>query len=278
MTFGEKLRILRKNQHITQEQLAELLNVSTQNISSWECDKYYPSTDRLEYIASALNTSVGYLMNNTYNNKNWTLRDEMFTTENMYTKVSQQIILYNLQQCKEALPYVMNTMKNYMRKGSGDVPYVNHPLMMAMHAFSLGITDDNTIATILLHSIYRNCGISPDDLPLPINNTVKDALQLLYYNPQYNKNKSVIKEAYYQQITNNSLASIVRVIDQCNKISTITFGFPKEKLYGYIEDTEVYVLPLLNYIEKNYLNYYNITFLLKYQILSVIESLKRLLD
>lgn len=36
MTTGEKLTLLRKEKNITQEQLAEMLNVSRQSVSRWE--------------------------------------------------------------------------------------------------------------------------------------------------------------------------------------------------------------------------------------------------
>lgn len=38
MTTGEKIANLRKKKEITQEQLAEQLNVSRQSISRWEMD------------------------------------------------------------------------------------------------------------------------------------------------------------------------------------------------------------------------------------------------
>lgn len=36
MSFAENLKMIRKERHVTQEQLAELLNVSRQAISKWE--------------------------------------------------------------------------------------------------------------------------------------------------------------------------------------------------------------------------------------------------
>ena len=278
MTFGEKLRTIRKEQHITQEKLAELLNVSTQSISGWECGKNYPSADRLEYIAEALNTSVGYLMDSTYPTKNWELRDEMFTVENMYQHVLNHILSCQLTQGKNALPLMMELHKEHIRNGTSYIPYVSHPLMMAWHAFALGIKDDDVITTILLHGIYRNCNIAPENLSIALNDNVLSTLHLLHFKTAVSENMETVKTQYYESLRTNHLACLVRVIDQCNKISTIAMGFPKEKLYGYVEDTELYVLPLLSHMENTYLDYYNIAFLLKYQILSILESLKRTLD
>ncbi|MBR6341997.1 MAG: helix-turn-helix transcriptional regulator, partial [Treponema sp.] len=42
MIFSEKLAILRKNKGITQEALAEKLNVSRQAVAKWESGQAYP--------------------------------------------------------------------------------------------------------------------------------------------------------------------------------------------------------------------------------------------
>ena len=49
MTFGERLYELRKNKNISQEELAELLDVSRQSISKWENDKNYFTVNSSPY-------------------------------------------------------------------------------------------------------------------------------------------------------------------------------------------------------------------------------------
>ena len=51
MTLGEKISKLRKENNYTQEQLAEVLNVSRQAISKWESNITYPETDKLIRIS-----------------------------------------------------------------------------------------------------------------------------------------------------------------------------------------------------------------------------------
>ena len=50
MTLGEKLYILRTRQGMTQEQLAEKLQVSRQSISKWESDATIPDFDKLKFL------------------------------------------------------------------------------------------------------------------------------------------------------------------------------------------------------------------------------------
>ena len=65
MTFGERLYELRKNKNISQEELAELLDVSRQSISKWENDKAYPEMTRLLFMSEYFEVSLDYLMRGT---------------------------------------------------------------------------------------------------------------------------------------------------------------------------------------------------------------------
>lgn len=62
MNFAEKLKLIRKERNITQEQLAELLSVSRQAVSKWESGAGYPETEKLLIISKRLNVSLDYLL------------------------------------------------------------------------------------------------------------------------------------------------------------------------------------------------------------------------
>ena len=63
MTFGEKLQNLRKQNHLSQEKLAEKLNVSRQAISKWEMGAM-PDMDNVIKISNFFDCSLDYLLNN----------------------------------------------------------------------------------------------------------------------------------------------------------------------------------------------------------------------
>lgn len=65
MTFGERLYRLRSEKNLSQEQLAELLDVSRQSISKWENDKAYPEMTRLLFLSDYFQVSLDYLMRGT---------------------------------------------------------------------------------------------------------------------------------------------------------------------------------------------------------------------
>lgn len=69
MSFGDNLRKVRKERNISQEGLAELLNVSRQAISRWEQNNGYPEMEKMITLADVLNVSLDYLVSGDDNNK-----------------------------------------------------------------------------------------------------------------------------------------------------------------------------------------------------------------
>ena len=63
MKFNEKLVKLRKENLLSQEELAEKLGVTRQTISKWELEQTTPDMDKLTQIAKLFNVSVDELLN-----------------------------------------------------------------------------------------------------------------------------------------------------------------------------------------------------------------------
>ena len=63
MTLGEKIRTLRKNAQLSQEALAEQLDVSRQAVSKWENDNGQPETEKLIKMAKLFHVSLDTFIN-----------------------------------------------------------------------------------------------------------------------------------------------------------------------------------------------------------------------
>lgn len=63
MTFGEKIQQLRKEQNLSQEDLAEQLGVSRQAVSKWERDAGYPETEKLIRMSRLFHVTMDDLVN-----------------------------------------------------------------------------------------------------------------------------------------------------------------------------------------------------------------------
>ena len=62
MSIGTTIKKLRRDRNITQEQLAELLGVSTNAVSQWECDKTAPDISHLPVLANIFEVSADVLL------------------------------------------------------------------------------------------------------------------------------------------------------------------------------------------------------------------------
>lgn len=62
MTLGEKLYELRKKEHLSQEEVAEKLNVTRQTVSKWETDESKPDFDKIVPICELYGISSEELL------------------------------------------------------------------------------------------------------------------------------------------------------------------------------------------------------------------------
>ncbi len=62
MNVGEKIKEWRKNEKLTQQELAEKLNVSNKTISSWETGRSYPDLQMIVEISDYFNVSLDFLL------------------------------------------------------------------------------------------------------------------------------------------------------------------------------------------------------------------------
>lgn len=62
MEFGSKLQKLRKDKGLSQEALAEMLDVSRQSVSKWESGGAYPETDKLITLSEIFGVTLDSLM------------------------------------------------------------------------------------------------------------------------------------------------------------------------------------------------------------------------
>lgn len=77
MNFGKNLQILRKMKNMTQEKLAEKMNVSRQTVSKWEIGEVLPEVEKLVELCDMFNCSIDQL-----------LRGNMDYSNELYSEIS----------------------------------------------------------------------------------------------------------------------------------------------------------------------------------------------
>ena len=275
MSIGARISERRKELKMSQQDLADKLNLSFQAVSLWERDECLPETNRLIDIAEALSTKVSWLLEEDGAiPTSWELKDAMFSVDHMEKRVRDYARAKDMPETLKALRIMKKSHEGQFRKGKDKIPYIFHPLMLACHAFALNIDNDNLIATCLLHDVIEDCKISSAELD--VNDEIREAVNLVSFKVLDGMTKEESKAVYYERIKGNKIATMVKVLDRCNNVSTMATAFSRQKIASYIDETENYVMPLLDVIKHEYDDYYNAAFLIKYQISSLLETMKRL--
>ena len=83
-------------------------------------------------------------------------------------------------------------------------------------------------------------------------------------------------DKYYGELATNPKVALIKCLDRCNNMTTMSWGLSREGIYRYIEETEKYFPELLKVV-KAAPEYTKASWLLKYQIESMLDIYKRLM-
>ena len=89
MNFKDNLKKLRKDNNLSQEELAEKLNVTRQSVSKWESGVAYPEMDKVIQICKMFNVNIDDLLNKDINEVN-----EIKESKNSINKYIDDVLGY----------------------------------------------------------------------------------------------------------------------------------------------------------------------------------------
>lgn len=269
----------RKAKGFTQQDVAEHCYVSTQAVSQWEHGDAIPDVTRLADVAKLYGVTTDWLLGNgtpeEVKRVKETMSERLFQEDHMYTQVKAYAASKGFLDTMKALPFAREKHAGQYRKGGEKVPYIYHPLLLACHAISLGIANDALLSACLLHDVMEDCGVTEDELP--VSEEAREAIRLLTKPKGFTKTPEA-EEAYYGAIEKNPIASVVKILDRCNNISSMAATFDAKHLATYIIETEEYIAPLIKHTENNFPEYYYPLFSIKYHMNSVLETIKHQLQ
>ncbi|MBQ6438889.1 MAG: helix-turn-helix domain-containing protein [Mogibacterium sp.] len=271
MSIGINIRRLREAKKLTQENLAEKLGVTFQAVSSWERDEYLPETANLRKLAEVFDVSVSAIVED--KKGTFKTKETIYSWEHMKTYVKTTASALGMHNAYKAVDYAVAAHEGQTRKKS-QIPYIYHPLNMACHAISMGIIEDEIIAAILLHDVVEDCEKTIDELP--VNDETKELVGLMTKDKNAAGTREEKLDEYYGKLASNPKAALIKCIDRCNNITTMSWGLSREGIYRYIEETEKY-FPGLIKVVKETPEYTKASWLLKYHIESMLDIYKRLM-
>ena len=261
MLSGKQIASARKEKGMTQAALAAELGVSAEAVSKWEKDVYKPSPDNISALYEILDIP-------SFEENGRPADVRLFNEDHMSAFLKGKLNAGEYPEAVKAMSFAKEKHKGQFRKGPGNIPYISHPLTMACHAFAMGLDEDVLIAALLLHDVAEDCEISVDELP--VSAEVREIVALV------TKPRGAFSESrYYEAIGKNPRASLVKCLDRCNNLSTMSVAFSPERMADYIEETEKY-FPRLLKVVKECPEYNNAAWLLSYQMKSLIQTAKRI--
>ena len=271
MSIGTNIKSLREERKLTQDQVAEALEITFQAVSSWERDEYKPDIDKLIKLADLFDVSVSAIAEE--RRKAFKTKEAIYNWEHMKTYVKTTARNYKLPNALKAVDYAVEAHEGQKRKKSV-IPYIYHPLNLACHALSMGIVEDEIIAACMLHDVVEDCGRELHDLP--VNDETRELVGLLTREKSDTKERDEILEEYYHKIEANPKAALIKCLDRCNNLTTMSWGLSRDKIYRMIKETEEYYPALIKAI-KDTTEYNNAAWLLKYQMESMLDIYIRLM-
>lgn len=110
MNFGKNLQILRKLTNMTQEELAEKMNVSRQTISKWELEVMLPEVEKLTELCETFHCSIDQLLTGNFDYSNKAYSDIRIVTVEPFRYISYLVI--SCEPEDDALSHVENWAKH----------------------------------------------------------------------------------------------------------------------------------------------------------------------
>lgn len=110
MSFGNRLRQLRKEKNLRQSDLATIINVNRATIGKYETDERFPDRKTLENIADYFQVSIDYLLERT-NMRGLNQASHMSADQGAEKEESEASIENETVTIKELLAFVKDIRK-----------------------------------------------------------------------------------------------------------------------------------------------------------------------
>ena len=98
--MGKRIALLRREKHLTQKELAEIVGVGDKHISSLETAKSIPSIEVLVKICKVLDSSLDYIVWGISSAKNLTENNKVATDIEMLSEKDKNLVLQTIEYLK----------------------------------------------------------------------------------------------------------------------------------------------------------------------------------
>ena len=277
-TIAVRMKEARRFAQLSSEQASQSLCLEESTLLGWENGTDLPDLTLLPSISRLYGVTndwllTGQLPTAEIREVTTNLTNQIFDPQKMYTYIGAYANAKGFHQTMRALPFARDKHSGQLRKGRGGtpVPYIYHPLLVTCHALALGIYQDEFLAAALLHDVCEDCEVTLDELP--VNDKARELVRLVTKPANFTKTPENEK-LYYDGIASNGYACLIKLLDRCHNVSGMSGCFDDAHMASYIIETETYIMPLLNRVKLYLPEYDDQAFLIKYHMVSVLETIK----
>lgn len=186
--------------------------------------------------------------------------------DKMYTYLRAYLKGAGMMESLRALSYARNKHKDQTRKDG--TPYIVHPLRMACYAAALGIKDDPTMCTILLHDVCEDCGIPFKELPF--DERVRIGVKYVTVTKfDTDRSKDETKRRYYSELIYSPEACITKGIDKYDNLTDMVFTLSDDAIGKNAAETDILLLPTLKKAKEEYSELSDILYVIRTNLKSV---------
>lgn len=232
MKFGENLKIIRKNKNMSQEQLAEKVNVSRQSVSKWETGEAYPEMNNILQLCKVFNCKINDL-----------IHTKMSDISSLDGEIIMNVVKFNEKKQKQVKS--LSNIVSLIGKIGGIVLKVVIPFII--------------IAMILIPYIINNIEVKDSNISFKTDNIkLIDEDKLEIYNIMLiDLEKDISSKEIIDIFNNNSKYEIISYLEMglvfilINLIVMIMILNHVEKLFNNIKNNNTpFTLENVNYIKK----------------------------
>ena len=161
MQIGNTIRMKRRTKDMTQEQLAEKMNVSISAVSQWECGKSIPDLTMIPALCSVLDVSADELLGVDQAKKKEQIQaiaEESYEVSGRgYTTEARQILIDGLKRFPDSHMLMDELMHNYAHPGSAQDKGAARRLAEKLLEESASVSVISSAVQVLT-GIYRDAG------------------------------------------------------------------------------------------------------------------------
>ena len=175
-----------------------------------------------------------------------------------------------MPESMEALTFARAKHSGQYRKDGQE--YIIHPLSMACYAIALGVRDDITIASIILHDVVEDTGTPLQELP--VCQEVRNIVYLLTIVPRPDESKWECKQRYFNGLLEHSSAVICKGIDRYVNLASMEDTLEDDAIEKNIVETKYLLMPVLKEAKEKWPRLSNLFYILRQDNRKLYEMLE----